>query len=98
MADENILDNIVRVGIVSAVDPAGKKARVIFRDKGLPSGWLSVLQHGAAGVYVKETVSGDHPSHSHAATVTVWMPAINDTVVVLYLPVFNGDGFILGAI
>ncbi|MEN6437013.1 MAG: hypothetical protein ABFD97_00350 [Syntrophobacter sp.] len=27
-----------------------------------------------------------------------WMPSINDTVVVLYLPVFNGDGFILGAI
>lgn len=26
------------------------------------------------------------------------LPAINDQVLVLYLPVFNGDGFILGGI
>ena len=27
-----------------------------------------------------------------------WMPKVNDMVLVLYLPVFNGDGFILGVI
>lgn len=27
-----------------------------------------------------------------------WTPAINETVVVLYLPVWNGDGFIIGGI
>lgn len=26
------------------------------------------------------------------------MPRVNDQVLVLYLPVFNGDGFILGGI
>ena len=26
------------------------------------------------------------------------MPKVNDQVLVLYLPVFNGDGFILGGI
>lgn len=25
-----------------------------------------------------------------------WAPKVNDTVLVLYLPVFNGDGYILG--
>lgn len=28
----------------------------------------------------------------------IWLPSINDNVLVLYLPVFNGDGFVLGAI
>ena len=27
-----------------------------------------------------------------------WMPDINDTVVVLYLPCFNADGYILGVL
>lgn len=27
-----------------------------------------------------------------------WMPKINDVAVVLYLPVFNGDGFVLGVL
>ena len=27
-----------------------------------------------------------------------WLPKVNDTVLVIYLPVFNGDGFILGVI
>ena len=29
---------------------------------------------------------------------TYWMPKINDTVLCLYLPVFNADGFILGGL
>lgn len=29
---------------------------------------------------------------------TVWMPNVNDYVLCLYLPVFNGDGFVLGVI
>lgn len=27
-----------------------------------------------------------------------WLPEVNACVLVLYLPVFNGDGFILGVI
>jgi len=27
-----------------------------------------------------------------------WMPNVNDTVLVIYLPIFNADGFILGGI
>lgn len=28
----------------------------------------------------------------------VWLPKINELVLVLYLPVFGGDGFILGGL
>lgn len=39
------------------------------------------------------------PDHEHKGTATTWwMPRINDSVVCLYLPVFNGDGFVLGSI
>lgn len=40
------------------------------------------------------------PSHDHlpGSYLTWWMPKVNDEVLVLYLPVFNGDGFILGGI
>lgn len=71
---ERIFQNMVRIGTVSAVDGGARRARVIFPDKEMTSGWLHVLQNAS------------------------WMPGINDNVLVLYLPVFNGDGFILGAI
>ena len=111
--DENALINLVRIGVVSAVNAADKTARVIFEDKNITSGWLHILQHGGAGVSIKaagihthsitDTFTGggsasDAGGHIHAANVTTWIPAINDSVVVLYLPVFNGDGFILGAL
>jgi len=109
MDNENILNNIVRIGTVSSVDPAKRTVRVIFKDKEMVSGWLHVLQHNLAGVYIKPDGEHSHAldgggtteldvEHGHAANVTYWMPRVNDTVVVLYLPVFNGDGFILGAI
>ena len=42
---------------------------------------------------------GAVPDHDHKnSKTTVWMPKVNDRVVVLYLPVADGDGFILGGI
>lgn len=110
---ETILSGLVRIGTVSSVDADKRIARVIYSDKDMVSGWLHVLQHFQAGVYVKpngnhthtiqDTYSGGGSAstageHDHESNVTYWMPRINDTVVVLYLPVFNADGFILGAI
>ena len=72
------------------------------------SGWLAVLQRPQGAVSV--IASGEHThttdtgstgsagSHTHAATSSYWMPKINDTVVCLYLPVWNGDGFVLGGV
>lgn len=93
MNAETLLTRIVQVGTVTAV--MGTKARVLFRDSGMTSDWLSVLQTPGAGVGMRE--AGD-PSHVHAASVTTWVPAVNDTVVCLYLPIANSDGFILGKV
>lgn len=37
-------------------------------------------------------------SHNHGVNVSGWMPRINDTVVVIYIPVFNSDGFVIGVV
>ena len=37
-------------------------------------------------------------SHGHTVEVSAWMPKINDTVVVIYIPVFNSDGFVIGVV
>lgn len=106
---ENILNNLVRIGTVSSINLETRSARVIYKDKDMVSGWLIVLQHPGAVVSVNPDGKHSHDisggttteidgEHSHEANVTYWMPEINDTVLVLYLPVFSGDGFILGVI
>ena len=106
---ENILKNLVRIGTVSSIDPIKRTARVLYKDKDIVSGSLVVLQHPKADVYIKPDGKHSHSltgggtteidgEHDHVASVTSWMPKVNDTVLVLYLPVFNGDGFILGVI
>ena len=69
------LEDLVRVGTVSAVDSTKRRARVMFDDMGIVSGGLYVLRHGED-----------------------WMPKVDDRVLVLYLPVWGGDGFIIGVI
>ena len=114
MDDMAELQNLVRVGVVSAVDSSARKARVWFDDLGITSGWLFVIQHYAAGIYVAPDNGHTHeitdtytgggsastvPAHNHSGTqLTYWMPKIGDRVLVLYIPVFNGDGFILGGL
>ncbi len=106
---ENILNNLVRIGTVSAVDNAHRKVRVLYRDKdNMTSDWLFVLQHPGA-VHIENngehlhTITGENLTdlageHAHEASVSYWMPAVNDTVLALYLPVFNGDGYVLGVV
>lgn len=115
MDAEEILSNLVRIGSVSAVNQAKREARVLFSDTGQTSGWLHVLQHYAAGLYIEPDAEHTHtitdtytgggsastfPSHDHlpGSHLTYWMPKVNDQVLVLYLPMFNADGFILGGI
>lgn len=109
--NNEMLVNLVRIGSVSAVDPAKRAARVLFADTGQTSGWLRVLQHtGAAmqvtpdGEHTHEITGGDgtastQPNHNHPGSfLSIWMPKVNDQVLVFYLPVFNGDGFIIGGV
>ena len=94
---ENILENLVRVGTVTDVDGAGQRVRVKFRDTGLTSDWLRVLQR--TDTWTGGGQASTQPSHSHpGSTVTAWMPKVNSEVLCLYLPVFSGDGFVLGGL
>lgn len=40
----------------------------------------------------------DFTRHRHFIKTFPWMPKVNDKVLVLYFPVFNGDGVILGKV
>lgn len=89
------IGNLVRIGTVTVVDAGKRLARVKFQDAGITSGWLPVVQHYGAGLCIEPDEYHDHLPGSH---VTYWMPGVNDTVLVLYLPVFNADGYILGGL
>lgn len=105
---EKILSGLVRIGTVTDVDNGRRLARVKFEDTGMTSGWLAVLKNqpfipdydvpqrtefesGGSGAAAFE-------NHKHDLVIKPWMPKVNDTVVALYLPVFNADGFVIGGI
>lgn len=114
MEKEKDLERILQVGTVTAVDGGKRKARVKFQDTGITSDWLFVVQHYGAGVAVHadgehthditDTFSGGgtastEPAHNHkGSSVTTWMPKVNDRVLVAFLPVENGDGFVIGGL
>lgn len=108
METEKLLARMVQVGSVAAVDNAKRMARVKFRDTGILSAWLRVLkspvfipsQEEPPRTEFEVGGSGDSAfqSHKHDLVITPWMPAVNDAVLVLYLPVKDGDGYILGGI
>lgn len=62
---EKVLTRLVQIGRVTAVNSANMQARVKFRNSGIVSGWLSVLQHTGAGVSVSPC------EHKHDMEVTV---------------------------
>lgn len=90
--DDNEVSRMIQVGIVTAVDHQQHSCRVKFPETDLTSDWLRVLrQTPAVAVEAAE-------DHGHNATVSAWMPRVNDAVLVAYIPVFNSDGFVLGVI
>lgn len=84
--DEGIIKNMVRIGIVTDVDDEKRLVRVHFPDKQLTSGWLYLLKSPPT----IENINDDD--------IKPWIPAVNDKVLCLYIPIFNGDGFVLGAL
>ena len=102
------IEDVVREGKVTAVDNGKRIAKVWFDSMGIESDWLPVLitrdfipdydvpqrtEYEAGG-------SGDaaYESHKHDLIIKPYMPKVNDLVLVLYFPVFNGDGVILGGV
>jgi hypothetical protein len=105
---EKILKRLVRIGTITVTDPIKRVARVKFEDTGETSGLLYVLANRS---YVPDYDvpqrtefeaggSGDpaFASHKHDLIIKPWMPKVNAVVLTLYLPVLDGDGFILGEI
>lgn len=102
------IEDIVREGKVTAVNNGKRIAKVWFDALGIESDWMPVLinrdfipdydvpqrtEFEAGG-------SGDpaFESHKHDLIIKPYMPKVNDLVLVLYFPVFNGDGVILGGV
>lgn len=104
----NALENLVRIGTVTWTDPVNRLARVKFQDTDLPSGKLPVLASrpyipdydGPQQTERKGGGSGypAYEEHEHPLIIKPWMPKVNAVVLCLYLPVWNGDGYILGEI
>ena len=105
---EKILKRLVRIGTVTVTDPVKRMARVKFEDTGETSGLLYILANRS---YIPDYDvpqrtefeaggSGDpaFASHKHDLIIKPWMPKVNAVVLTLYLPVLDGDGFILGEI
>ncbi len=96
---ENDLRYLVQTGTVTAA--SGNQVRVKFPDTEIPSGWLTVLR-APPSVVVEDASGGSgeaaFASHSHGTRTSPWTPQVNDRVLVLYLPVPGGDGFVLGGI
>lgn len=105
---DDVIEDIVREGKVTAVDNDKRIAKVWFDALEIESDWMPVLinrdvipdydvpqhtEHEQGG-------NGDvaFESHKHDLIIKPWMPKVNDLVLVLYFPVFNGDGVILGGI
>ena len=102
------IEDIVREGKVTAVDNGKRIAKVWFDSMGIESDWLPVLitrdfipdydvpqrtefEAGGSG-------DPDYADHKHKLVIKPYMPKVNDLVLVLYFPVFNGDGVILGGV
>ncbi len=105
---EKIVAQLVRVGTVTDADPGTRTARVKFQDTGMTSGKLFVLAsrpyvpdyNGPQRTEFEAGGGGDaaYASHKHDLKIKPWMPKVNATVLTLYLPILDGDGFILGEI
>ena len=105
---EKILKHLVRIGTVTVTDPVKRVARVKFEDTGQTSGLLYVLanrpyipDYGVPQRTEFEAGGSGDPafaSHKHDLIIKPWMPKVNAVVLTLYLPVLDGDGYILGEI
>ena len=101
-------ESIMQEGKVTAVDNDRRIAKVWFDALGIESDWLPVLINrdfipdydGPQRTEHEEGGSGlpSFERHKHDLIIKPYMPKVNEMVVALYFPVFNGDGVILGGV
>lgn len=73
------LRRILQLGIVSSVDAARRRVRVILPETDIVSDWLYVVGEKRNGVLAD-------------------LPGVNERVLAAWLPIEDGDGFVLGVI
>lgn len=83
-----LMKDFLRIGKVVDTNSAHRSCRVFFEDQRIVSGWLRVLQHIGAGVVCT----------NDSGSVGVWMPQINSQVLCIYMPIPDGDGYVLGGL
>ena len=105
---ESLVRYMVRLGVVMDVNNDELLARVRFPDLDYTSAWLHVVVNqpfipGYDGAQRTEYEEGGsdvaaYERHKHDLTIKPWMPKVNDTVLCIYIPAHNGDGFVLGGV
>lgn len=86
-------EGTIRIGIVNAVNAGALTVRVQFPDTEIMSDWLPVLRRKSA-----VSGTGETEGHTHSVSLGNWLPSVGDTVLCLYMPGFNADGYVLGGI
>lgn len=89
------LKNIVRIGIVSNVNPAKMMARVRIQEQGIVTGDLKIVQNTST---VEIERKGGTCEAECKAIIRPWIPKVGQWVLCIFMPDGEGDGFILGGI
>ena len=103
-----VLKVIVRIGIVTAVNLEKYMVRVKFEDTNYTSDWLRVIDTrsfipGHNTAQRTEYAAGGsgfpaYENHKHDLVIDQWMPSVGRKVLTVFLPVEDGDGFVLGGL
>lgn len=92
----------MRIGTVSSVNPGERTVRVLFNDVNIMSGWLKVLKNppfiGNDEPPEEICKTEDESGHFHKLKIAPWFPNVGDTVLCIYNPGFNEDGFVIGGL
>lgn len=95
----NQIEDMIRIGKVNDIRENERMVRVFFEDTKVMSGWLKVLKNSSfipKKDASQETEAAD--GHTHGLVISPWMPNVGDAVLCLYMPVFGGDGYVLGGL
>ena len=96
------MDSIIRIGKVSDINAANRTVRVRFNDVNITSGWLKVLRTppfiGNDDPPKEVTKTEKEAGHFHELKIITWFPAVGETVLCLYNPGFNEDGYVIGGL
>lgn len=95
---EHAIDGLVRIGKVTDVNTSERLCRVYYPDRAYTSGWLRVLTNTPPITKAASGGSDNYAFANHSHGISQWMPSVNDSVLVLYLPTQNSDGYVLGGI